>query len=161
VLAARRKPLQDTPTPAGNPSAAMALLRLESLSGREDFRQMAEQTLESFAGIVEHFGLYAGTYGLALELLLLSPAQVVVIGAGPEAHKLAAMATARYAINKSVIVLRPEQVTIANLPPALAETVPNLPELSSGKPFAVVCREMSCLPPTNDPEKLLESLREV
>jgi len=52
VLAARRKPLQDTPTPAGNPSAAMALLRLESLSGREDFRQMAEQTLESFAGIV-------------------------------------------------------------------------------------------------------------
>ena len=161
VLAARRKPLQDTPTPAGNPSAAMALLRLESLSGRQDFRQMAEQTLESFAGIVEHFGLYAGTYGLALELLLLSPAQVVVIGAGPEAHKLAAMATARYAINKSVIVLRPEQVTIANLPPALAETVPNLPELSSGKPFAVVCREMSCLPPTNDPEKLLESLREV
>jgi uncharacterized protein YyaL (SSP411 family) len=161
VLAARRKPLQDTPTPAGNSSAAMALLRLESLSGRQDFRQMAEQTLESFAGIVEHFGLYAGTYGLALELLLLSPAQVVVIGAGPEARKLAAMATVRYAVNKSVIVLRPDQVTTANLPPALAETLPNLPELSGGKPVAVVCRGMSCLPPTNDPEKLLESLREV
>ena len=161
VLAARRKPLQDTPTPAGNPSAAMALLRLESLSGREDFRQMAEQTLESFAGIVEHFGLYAGTYGLALELLLLSPAQVVVIGVGPEAGKLAAMATARYAVNKSVIVLRPEQVTTANLPPALAGTLPNLPELAGGKPVVVVCRGMSCLPPTNDPETLLESLREV
>ena len=105
----------------------MALLRLEALSGRADFREMAQETLESFAGIVEHFGLYAGSYGLALELLLLAPAQVVVIGAGPEARKLAAMATARYAINKSVIVLRPEQVTAANLPPALAETLPNLP----------------------------------
>ena len=34
ALAARRKPLQDSPTPAGNPTAASALLRLEALSGR-------------------------------------------------------------------------------------------------------------------------------
>jgi uncharacterized protein len=161
VLAARRKPLQDTPTPAGNPSAAIALLRLEALSGGEDFRKMAHETLESFAAIVEHIGLYAGTYGLALELLLLAPAQVVVIGAGQEARKLAAMATARHAVNKSVIVLRPEQVTAENLPPALAETLPNLPELGGGKPFAVVCRGMSCLPPTDNSETLLESLREI
>ena len=33
VLSARRKPLQDTPTPAGNPTAAAALLRLEALNG--------------------------------------------------------------------------------------------------------------------------------
>ena len=30
ALSARRKPLQDTPTPAGNPAAAAALLRLEA-----------------------------------------------------------------------------------------------------------------------------------
>src|SRR5271170_7495380 len=33
ALSARRKPLQDTPTPAGNPAAAAALLRLEALNG--------------------------------------------------------------------------------------------------------------------------------
>ncbi|MGB7189152.1 MAG: thioredoxin domain-containing protein [Acidobacteriaceae bacterium] len=158
VLAARRKPLQDTPTPAGNPTAAMALLRLEALSGRADFREKAEATLGSFAGIVEHFGLYGGTYGLALETLLLAPAQVVVIGAGAEARKLAAMAMARYAVNKSVIALRPEQVTAANLPPVLAETLPNLPELGGGRAFAVVCRGASCLPATSDAEALLEEL---
>ena len=70
ALTARRKPLQDSPTPAGNPTAASALLRLESLSGRKEYREIAEDTLESFAGIVEHFGLYAGSYGLALERLL-------------------------------------------------------------------------------------------
>ena len=160
VLAARRKPLQDSPTPAGNPAAAAALLRLEALSGRPDFREMAEDTLENFAGIVEHFGLYAGTYGLALELFLLPPVQVVVIGAGEEARKLAAMATARYAMNKRVIVLRPEQVVAEDLPPVLAETLPNLPELHSGRAFAVVCRGASCLPPTSDGEELLKELRD-
>jgi uncharacterized protein len=158
VLAARRKPLQDSPTPAGNPAAAAALLRLEALSGRGDFREKAEDTLENFAGIVEHFGLFAGTYGLALELFLLPPLQVVVIGEGDEARKLAAMATARYAVNKRVIVLRPEQAVAAELPPVLAETLPNLPELRGGKAFAVVCKGASCLPPTGDGEELLREL---
>ena len=158
ALSARRKPLQDTPTPAGNPAAAAALLRLEALSGRADFRAKAEDTLENFAGIVEYFGLYAGTYGLALELLLLPAVQVVVIGEGIEAKKLAAIATARYAVNKQVIVLRPEQVTAENLPPVLAETLPNLPELGSGAAFAVVCRGTSCQPPTRDPEELLKNI---
>ena len=158
ALSARRKPLQDTPTPAGNPAAAAALLRLEALSGRADFRAKAEDTLENFAGIVEHYGLYAGTYGLALELLLLPAVQVVVIGEGIEAKKLAAIATARYAVNKQVIVLRPEQVTAENLPPVLAETLPNLPELGSGAAFAVVCRGTSCQPPTRDPEELLKNI---
>jgi len=36
----------------GNPTAASALLRLELLTGREDFRHVAEDTLESFSGIV-------------------------------------------------------------------------------------------------------------
>jgi uncharacterized protein len=158
VLSARRKPLQDSPTPAGNPSAAAALLRLEALSGRADFREKAEDTLENFAGVVEHFGLYAGTYGLALELLLLPPVQVVVVGEGTEARQLAAVATARYAVNKQVLHLHADQLTAANLPPTLAETLPNLPELKSGKTFAVVCKGNSCLPPVSDPEKLLQGL---
>jgi hypothetical protein len=81
-----------------------------------------------------------------------------VIGAGLEARKLAAMATARYAVNKRVIVLRPEQVVAAELPPVLAETLPHLPELHAGKVFAVVCRGASCLPPASDAGMLLEAL---
>jgi hypothetical protein len=158
ALSARRKPLQDTPTPAGNPAAAAALLRLEALSGREDFREKAEDTLEHFGGIVEHFGLYAGTYGLALERLLLPPVQVVVMGSDEQAQQLAAMATARYAVNKSVIALRREQVTRENLPPVLAETLPALPPLSEQASFAVVCRGNSCQPPTSDAEELLKEL---
>jgi uncharacterized protein YyaL (SSP411 family) len=158
ALAARRKPLQDSPTPAGNPSAASALLRLEALNGNQQYRESAEDTLESFAGIVEHFGLYAGTYGLALERLLLDPIQVVIVGNGPLADELHAAAIVRYAVNKSVIRLRHDQLRADLLPPVLAETLPHLPGLSTDSPFAVVCKGRSCLPPIVGAEELLQSL---
>jgi uncharacterized protein YyaL (SSP411 family) len=158
VLTARRKPLQDSPTPAGNPAAAAALLRLEALNGRADLREKAEDTLEAFAGVVSHFGLYAGTYGLALERLLLPPVQVVVIGDDAAADELEAAATVGYAVNKSVIRLQRAQVG-PELPPLLAETLPLLPDLKGEKSFAVVCKGTSCLPPTADPEQLLVLLQ--
>jgi uncharacterized protein len=158
ALTARRKPLQDSPTPAGNPTAASALLRLEDLSGRKQYREIAEDTLETFAGIVEHFGLYAGSYGLALQRLLLDPVQVVVVGSGAEADQLEALATARYAVNKTVIRLSPEAIAAGSLPDALAETVTQVPR-PEGKPaWALVCRGRTCMPPVWDPEGLLKAM---
>src|ERR1700678_4018868 len=55
VLATRRKPVQDSPTPAGNPMAAIALLRMHHYTGDAGYRDKAEQTLESFAGVAERF----------------------------------------------------------------------------------------------------------
>jgi uncharacterized protein len=158
ALTARRKPLQDSPVPAGNPAAAGALLRLEALNGRADLREKAEDTLEAFAGVVTHFGLYAGTYGLALERLLLPPVQVVVIGEDAAADELEAAAIMGYAVNKSVIRLTRAQVT-QDLPPVLAETLPLLPDVKVAHSFAVVCRGTSCLPPTTSPEQLLGLLQ--
>jgi uncharacterized protein YyaL (SSP411 family) len=159
ALAARRKPMQDSPTPAGNPTAAAALLRLTALSGRDDFRAKAEDTLAAFSGVIEHYGLYAGSYGLALERLLLPPIQVAIVGAGPSARQLAAIANARYAVNKAVISLTPAQVGSGQLPPALRETLPHLPTLSA-EAVAVVCRVTSCLPPARTAEELIGQLNE-
>jgi uncharacterized protein len=154
VLMARRKPLQDSPVPAGNPAAAAALLRLEALNGRAELREKAADTLEAFAGVVSHFGLYAGTYGLALERLLLPPLQIVVIGEDAVADELEAAATVGYAVNKSVIRLSGAQVA-DSLPPLLAET---LPHLNLDRSVAVVCKGTSCLPPVSVPHRLLEVL---
>jgi hypothetical protein len=157
ALSARRKPLQDSPTPAGNPIAAAALVRLENLSGRTEYREIAEDTLETFGGIVEHFGLYAGSYGLALERLMLDPAQVVVVGTGGQADQLEATALARFAVNKTVIRLRPDQITLA-LPEVLRETVLQVPRLEDRPVWALVCRGRSCMPPVTDPDALLRTL---
>jgi len=158
ALTARRKPLQDSPTPAGNPTAAAALLRLEELSGRAEYREIAEDTLESFAGIVEQFGLYAGSYGLALERLMLDPMQVLVVGEGTEAEQLEAIAMARYAVNKAVIRLRPGQLAASGIPEALAETVLHVPRPEDKGAWALVCRGRTCMPPVTDAEALLHAL---
>jgi uncharacterized protein YyaL (SSP411 family) len=158
ALTARRKPLQDSPTPAGNPTAAAALLRLENLSGRKEFREIAEDTLESFAGIVEHFGLYAGSYGLALERMILDPEQVVIVGSGPEADQLETVAVARFAVNKIVIRLTPQQIVADGLPGALAETVVQVPRPEGRAAWALVCRGRVCMQPVTDAEALLEAL---
>jgi hypothetical protein len=158
ALAARRKPLQDTPTPAGNPTAASALLRLETLSGRTEYRKIAEETLASFAGVVEHFGLYAGSYGLALARLLLDPVQVIVIGSGPEAEALETLALARFAVNKTVMRIDPEWLVPGGVPEALAELLLQLPKPADAPAWAIVCRNHTCLPPITDAEALRTAL---
>src|SRR6202000_693075 len=80
ALRVRRKPLQDSPTPAGNSVAAMLLLRLHGLNDREDYAAKALGRLETFAGIVEHFGLFAASYGLALQRMVQGPVEICVIG---------------------------------------------------------------------------------
>ncbi|MEO6965169.1 MAG: thioredoxin domain-containing protein [Acidobacteriaceae bacterium] len=158
VLSARRKPLQDSPTPAGNSLAAILLLRLSELSERPDWREKAEDTLKAFAGVIEQLGLYAGAYGLALQRYELPPVQVCVIGEDEEARRLAVIATARYAVNKTVLRLPRAVVEQGALPPSLAETLPHLPELKSGRSFAVVCSGTSCQPPVHEAEALIELL---
>jgi uncharacterized protein len=158
ALTARRKPLQDAPTPAGNPTAAAALLRLEALSGKVEFREIAEDTLGSFAGIVEHFGLYAGSYALALDRLLLEPIQVVVVGRGAEADKMEALATARFSVNKTVIRLQARQLVAEELPEALAETLTQVPQPADAQAWVLVCRGRTCLPPISNSESLLDAL---
>jgi hypothetical protein len=161
ALTARRKPLQDAPTPAGNAIAATALLRLETLSGREEYRKIAEGTLANFAGIVEHFGLYAGSYGLAAERLLLDPVQVVIVGSGPEADRLEATAVARFVVNKTVIRIEPSRLAAGELPPALEDTLLQVPKPPGAEAWALVCRGRTCLPPVSDAEALLRAVTPV
>ncbi|HZY63886.1 MAG TPA: thioredoxin domain-containing protein [Edaphobacter sp.] len=156
ALVTRRKPLQDSPTPAGNPVAASLLLRLSALNDREEYAVMVLETLETFSGVVEHFGLYAASYGLALQRLLNGTVQICVIGDDESARELEATALARYAVNKSVVRLRPDQ--LGSLPPSLAETLPHLP-FDKGS-VAIVCTGRGCLPPARTVEELTVAMNQ-
>jgi hypothetical protein len=158
ALAARRKPLQDSPTPAGNPTAVSALLRLEALSGGGKYREIAEDTLRCFAGIVEHFGLYGGSYGLALERLLRDPLQVVIVGSGEEAVRLEELAVGGFTVNKTIVRVYPECLVPGGIPEGLAEMLLHLPAPEGAEAWAVVCLGRTCLPPMTDAGALLEAL---
>ena len=61
------------------PWPRLRLLRLHHYTGDSAYRDKAEQTLETFAGVAEQFGIFAATYGIAVIHLLENPVQVVVI----------------------------------------------------------------------------------
>jgi uncharacterized protein YyaL (SSP411 family) len=154
ALRTRRKPLQDAPTPSGNAVAAMVLLRLAALVNDVEYEALGRATLEAFAGVVEHFGLYAASYGLALRRFSEGTVQVCVVGDGAHADELAATAAARFAANTSVVRLA--SVNAEDLPPALAETLPHLSDAGEG--VALVCRGSSCLPPISRVDELTAAL---
>ncbi len=155
ALAARRKPLQDSPTPAGNPAATIALLRLYKYSAEEKHYEIAEEALQTFAGIAEHYGLFAATYALALDMYLRPHTQVVISGSGEQAERLKAAAIKPFSLNKSVLHLPEGELVPQMLPPAFAETIPNIPGVKERKALAVLCSNFTCQPPITDPEALV------
>ena len=153
ALSARRKPLQDTPTPAGNPAAALLLMRLYHLTNEIDYKETAEETLETFAGIVDKFGIFAATYAKAVRLFLEPHTQVVIIGNDDAAYQLHSAAMQGYSVSRSVIRFA-EAPAEDSLPPSLEETIPNLPGINDGKSLAVLCSGFTCTPPISSPEDL-------
>jgi len=163
ILGTRRKPFQDSPTPAGNSAAAIALLRLhgyvnDSSNNDASYRDRAEQTLEVYAGVAGQHGIFASTYGLAVMHFIQPHTQVVVVGEDEAAAKLYRAAVRPLGLSTAVQRLDADKVVAQNLPPALAQTIPNLPALREGRSFAVVCSGFTCQPPIFDAQELARAL---
>jgi hypothetical protein len=168
ILATRRKPFQDSPTPAGNSAAAIALLRLHGYANNASdnnvssngvsYRDQAEQTLEVYAGVAGQHGIFAATYGLAVMHFSQPHTQVVVVGKDEVAAQLYRAAVRPLGLSMAVLRLDADKAVAQNLPPALAETIPNLPALGGGRSFAVVCSGFACQPPIFDAQELARLL---
>jgi uncharacterized protein YyaL (SSP411 family) len=79
---------------------------------------------------------------------------VVIAGSGEQAKKLKAAAVRPFSFNKSVLHLPQGEIVPQMLPPAFAETIPNIPGVKEGKGVAVLCSNFSCKPPISDPKEL-------
>ena len=158
VLGARRKPFQDSPTPAGNPVAAIALLRLHTYTGQQHYRENAEQTLELLAGLAGKFGIFAATYGIAAVHFSQPHTRTVIVGDDDVSQQLYAIAASFFGLDNSILKLPANEAVAQNLPPSLAETIPHLTDVTKGKSAAVLCYGVSCQPPIFDPEQLRQSL---
>jgi len=160
ILNTRRKPFQDSPTPAGNPVAAIALLRLHSYTNESSYRAHAQQTLEIFAGGADKYGMFAATYALAAVHFTQPHSQVVVVGKDEVADRLYRAALQKVDLTQTILRFSPDAAVALNLPPALSQTIPNLPALSEGRSFAVVCSGFTCQAPVFDAAVLSQQLAE-
>jgi len=158
VLSTPRKPFQDSPTPAGNSMAVIALLRLHGYTDEPEYQDKAEQTLELLSGAAGQYGLFAATYGIAATYFATPHAQIVVIGEDETASQLYSEAMAASLFGRPVLQLKFSQAVAPNLPPTLAKTIPQLPTVKQGKSLAVVCSGSTCKPPVHNREQLKQIL---
>jgi uncharacterized protein len=158
VLGAVRKPFQDSPTPAGNSVAAIALLRLHGYTNDSDYREKAEQTLALLAGVAGQYGIFAATYGIAAVHYSRPHVQVVILGDDENSSQLYRAVAASFALGKSGLKMSANEAVPQNLPPALAQTVPHLPGVKEGKSVAIVCSNFTCQSPISDPQELGRAL---
>jgi uncharacterized protein YyaL (SSP411 family) len=159
VLGTRRKPFQDSPTPAGNSMAVIGLLRLYAYTHQAGYREKAEETLGVLAGVAGKFGIFAATYGIAGVHFSHPHTQIVIVGEDDLAEQLRTIAVSFFGFHQAVLKLAASEAVPQNLPPTLAETIPLLPAIKQGKSVAVVCEGFTCQPPVSDPDQFRASLR--
>jgi len=98
--------------------------------------------------------LFAGTYGIAAVHLSEPHTQVVISAADATARELYQAAVGNFDVTKSVLMFTAGEVVPQKLPPALAETLPELPAIKQWKTAAVVCAGFTCQPPVNTAAEL-------
>jgi len=67
VLGTRLKRVEDIPHPSANATAALMLIKLFHITGKETYRGQAERTLRIFSLAVKEMSIHAGTYSCALD----------------------------------------------------------------------------------------------
>ena len=147
-LILRVKDDYDGAEPSGNSVATLALLKLAAITGREDFRQPAEATLQLFAHRLQNHPAGLAFMLHAVDFWLGEPRRVVIAG-DPDStnfHELLHAAHSVYQPNKIVLGNTGAVESFAKTLTAKAEAL------------AFVCTGNACQPPTNDPAKVAELL---
>jgi len=135
-------PLEDSPHLAANSAAAIAFVRLASLTHDDRWRAKAVALLPPIAQRIGHAGLFAAGAALACGLATGEPATVIVEGSGTEARGLARTARRTWHPNAWVFEGHP--------PPPFALPVAAPAPGRGEAPRALVCFGTSCAPPVTD-----------
>jgi uncharacterized protein YyaL (SSP411 family) len=145
-LVARRKELDDHPTPSGNSMLAFVLLRLARIYGDEELERQAVGVFRLARPLVERAPAAVGHLLCALDLHFSPPREVAVVGDSPELRRAA------------LAGFQPS--TVFAFAPEPTDAVPLLAGrgLVGGKPAAYACERFACRAPVTEPDELRAAL---
>ena len=147
-LILRVKDDYDGAEPSGNSVATLALLKLAAITGRENFRQAAEATLQLFAHRLQTQPAALSSMLQALDFWLDEPRRVVIVGKNDSTEFQALL-------HATQAVYQPNKIVLGNTgavePFARTLTAKN-------KATAYVCTGNACQPPTTDAGTLRQQL---
>jgi uncharacterized protein len=148
-LIVRSKDFFDNATPSGNSVAAMLLLRLAILEGKEEYRNLATATLRETASQARRYPSGFGYALSAVDFLLSTPKEVAIVGNTPfDIQPMLREVWRRYLPNKVVA----PSFGVDMIPLLEGRTTVN------GLPTAYVCEHYACKQPVTDVPALREQL---
>jgi uncharacterized protein len=136
-LVARKKDLEDQPTPAGNSMLAFVLLKLARIYGDDELEQQAVGVFRLIHGALGRAPLAFGHALTALDLHFSPPREIAIIG--PVDTPVARAALQPFQPN-AVTAVGPSEAI-----PLLAGK-----DLVDGKPAVYVCERFACQAPVTD-----------
>ncbi len=143
ALIARRKEIGDHPTPSGNSSAAMGLLRLAALTGERRYEQQAESVFRLFAKPATQHPTSFAHLLRAIDFHLSPTKEVALIG--DDLGNLAQVVRSQHRPHL-VLAGGPDGSDV----PALLEDRPTI----EGSSTAYVCESFTCKQPVTDAQSL-------
>jgi uncharacterized protein YyaL (SSP411 family) len=138
----------DGAEPSGNSVAALALLKLETITGEKRFQQAAEKTFALFTERLQKFPQAVPYLLQALNFSLQDRVRIVVAGERGSA-KFQELLHAAHS------VYQPNKIILGNTG-AVEEFSKTLP--AKGEATAYICHGNTCQPPTDDPGLLKKLL---
>src|SRR5579864_5061302 len=143
ALVARRKDLDDNPTPAGNSMLACVLLRLARIWGDDELERAAVAVLRLVRDVMPRAPSAFGWALCALDFYLSPPREIAI--AGPADSEVARAALRGFDPNAAVAFGPAEDV------PLLAGK-----DLVEGQPAVYLCERFACQVPVTDPDALAD-----
>jgi uncharacterized protein len=154
-LIVRSKEYFDNATPSGNSVAAMVLLRLATLTGRENYRNLATAVLREVGDQTRRYPSGFGYTLSAADFLLSTPKEVAIVGKDEADIRPLLAETWRTYLPNKVVAAGFEEPEIAEITPLLA----NRP-LVNGLATAYVCEHFTCQNPVTDVSSLAAVLQD-
>ena len=154
-LVARKKDLDDHPTPSGNSMLAFVLLRLARIYGDEDLQRKAVGVFRLGYGLIDRAPGAVGHMLCALDLYFAPPREMAIVGpwSAPATRDLRTVALQRYAPNTVVAFAEGGDDPSLERIPLLAGK-----GLVDGVPAAYVCENFACQAPVTSAESLVAAL---
>jgi uncharacterized protein YyaL (SSP411 family) len=149
TLVKRPQDPTDNATPSGNSATAEALLTYAALTDSTEHREAAVAALAKVGALAQKHARFAGWACAVGEAVLAGPAEVAIVGEGPQAEELRRTAWRSTA---------PGAVVVSGSPDA-----PGIPLLAgrplvNGSPAAYVCRGFTCEAPVTEAADLATAL---
>jgi uncharacterized protein YyaL (SSP411 family) len=153
-LLVRPKDLQDNATPSGNALATEALLKLAALTGRGDFRDLAESALRQVSALAVRFPTGFGRWLSAAAFAQAQVKQVAIVISGDGQDSARELVNAVRAEYRPNVVVAAARHPIEDGAPELMRERP----LVDGKSAAYVCEGFVCQRPVTRAEDLKKLL---